>query len=677
MVFRPVKLFLTWKKTQTTVFLRVLDLTPAGQSSLEALWFWDLEATTTIHDTYLAGNTVTHINLNAYSVRLGNKFTTVLDLLADSLVAVNDSETKYGTTILRLVFSKASGYIARSDFLNYRLHGALENGAVVSFLEPLSVVSGSNSDRATATLPAAGFFDLFEKSIGSVLAQTKTQTDGVNHLQRHLDDEFLKRLSVPWIVKPTPTQSRVFWVQGRADIESSLQFYEAARALGITLVVLDQSGHWLEDDSGRYAHYRETFIPMSVDGDDGLTQRVVEAVKAYPHKVDGIVTISDVRLPLIARACEILGLPTSPSAAYLLAGDKGATRELENVAASTKEGFVLDEPAELDKMVAERGGASSQFPLIVKPCSGWNSDCVTKVQTQDELRAAVHRASARHALSPNRSTKVVVEPYVDGPEVDVNFIILDGEVLFCDISDDFPSLGDSPDGDVSATAANFMETLMEVPTGLPIIEQEVLKDGLTASISRLGFQSGIFHCEARVRNSRAHYQRSTDGIVDMHVSDRVKTQEGPSCYLHEVNARPPGYVNCAAAFLAHGIDYYAIRLLLSIGSQENERVRILARPFLHSKPQYVLGVVVLPPTRAGIMGSGDAVEDFLVSYPDLEKYVVHHQTIIKKGCRVLGPESSELWCVGYITVASRKGRQECLEIVQQIREKFDYKLEGE
>ncbi|KAJ4347640.1 hypothetical protein N0V95_005238 [Ascochyta clinopodiicola] len=675
--FKSLPAILTWEKDETTVSLRALDLTVAGQSSLEALWFWDLEATiTTTRDRFLADNTVTLVDLNAYSLRLGNNFTDVLDVLANSLVSVTDGGTNDGTAILRLVFSKASGYIARSDFLNYRLHDADLNGTVASFLEPLSAVSGSNPNCAIATLPIAGFIDLFEKSIGAVVALKKTESHGVDYLQRYLDDEFSKRLSVSWIVNHSPTQSRVFWVQGRADIESSRQFYEAAKALGITIVVLDQSGHWLEDDSGQYAHYREAFIPMSVDGDEGLTHRVVEAVKAYPYKVDGIVTISDVRLPLIARACEILGLPSSPSAAYLLAGDKGATRELENVAVLTKEGFVVNEPAELEKILAEEG-ASLQFPLIVKPCSGWNSDCVTKVQTRDELREAVHRASARHALSPNRSIKVVVEPYVDGPEVDVNFIILDGEVLFCDISDDFPSAGDRPDGEISATAANFMETLMDVPTSLPSNEQDVLKSGLMASISRLGFQSGVFHCEARVRNSCAHYQQSANGIVDMHVSDCLETQKAPSCYLHEVNARPPGYVNCAAALLAYGIDYYAIRILLSVGSRENERVRILAQPFLYGKPQYVLGVVVLPPTRAGIMASDDAVGDFLVAYPDLQKHVVHHQTIIKKGDRVLGPESSELWCVGYITVASRKGRQECLELVQQIRENFDYKLEGQ
>lgn len=72
----------------------------------------------------------------------------------------------------------------------------------------------------------------------------------------------------------------MFWVQGRADIESSRQFYEAAKSLGITLVVLDQSGHWLEDDHGPHVHYREAFISINVEGDEGLTQRIVDTVRS-------------------------------------------------------------------------------------------------------------------------------------------------------------------------------------------------------------------------------------------------------------------------------------------------------------------------------------------------------------------------------------------------------------
>ena len=64
---------------------------------------------------------------------------------------------------------------------------------------------------------------------------------------------------------------RVARVQGREDIESSRQAYEAAWALGISLVMIDQVGHWLQDDNWPYAHLREAFIPISQDKNRSLS----------------------------------------------------------------------------------------------------------------------------------------------------------------------------------------------------------------------------------------------------------------------------------------------------------------------------------------------------------------------------------------------------------------------
>ncbi|TID07191.1 hypothetical protein CH35J_000775 [Colletotrichum higginsianum] len=585
--------------------------------------------------------------------------------------------------ILRLAFSGEAGTVIRSDFLSYRLHGCEDTPLIVGFLDPLSPVIATTPDQATRVKTRDDFLSLLHAAVGGVVACANTPEDTAQALRARLDDEFNKRLSAPWSVPPQPlARKRVFWVQGRANIEASQQFYKAARALGITLVVLDEPGHWLEDDSGPHAHYREAFIPISIAGDESLTQRVVDAVRAYPHPVHGVVCISDVRLPLVARACEILGLPTSSSAAYSRAGNKGASREMESAASGQEDGFVLHSAADLDAVLAEKGGGHAlSYPLIVKPCTGWNSDCVVKARNEGELRAAVLRASERHAASAARSTSVVIEPYVDGPEVDANFIVLDGEVLFCDVTDDFPCSADLP-GTEATKAANFMETLMDVPSALPDGEKVMMRDSLAKTIARLGFQSGVFHCEARVRGSRAYYavDPADDGILDLHVREdatAAAAAAAPSCFLHEVNARPPGYINCVAALLAHGVDYYAVRLLLSLGPEEDARVRALSRPFLQGKPQYVLGISVLAPTRPGIMGSDDAVRDFLEANPDLARHVVHYQTVKERGDTVQGPDSSELWCVGYIIVASREGRGQCLKLDREVRKRFDYKLMDE
>ncbi|KAF4850283.1 Fumipyrrole biosynthesis protein C [Colletotrichum siamense] len=592
-------------------------------------------------------------------------------LAIDLLQSLVEQDLSHAT-FARLLFSTEAGTIIRPDFLSYRLHGLEDTHKITSFLTPLCPVASTSPDQATKVTTKDDFLSLLRSSVGGVTARATDPKDTFQALRARLDDELTKRLSIPWTVPQKLTQKRVFWIQGRANIEASQQFYQAARALGITLVVLDEPGHWLEDDDGPHAHYREAFLPVSIAADDGLTQRVVDAVRAYPHPVHGIVCISDVRLPLVARACEILGLPTSGSAAYFRAGNKGVSREIEAAACGEKDGFVLQTAEELDPILAEKG-KGLKYPLIVKPCTGWNSDCVVKVRDEGELRAAVKRASDRHATSAARSTSVVIEPYIDGPEIDANFIVLNGEVLFCDVTDDFPCSADIPGMD-GTKAANFMETLMDVPSALPVEERAMMRDSLAKSIARLGFESGVFHCEARVRGSRAFYAVDPDdGIFDLRIREDVSAV-APSCYLHEVNARPPGYINCVAALLAHGVDYYAIRLLLSLGVEEDARVQALSKPFLHGVPQYTLGISVLAPTGSGVMGSDDAVQEFLEANPDLERHVVHYQTVKEKGEVVQGPESSELWCVGYVIVASRQGRKECLRLDREIRKRFTYKL---
>ncbi|KAL1844008.1 hypothetical protein VTJ49DRAFT_6412 [Mycothermus thermophilus] len=603
------------------------------------------------------------------------------------------TDHKSSPTILRLLFPSVAGTVIRSDFLSYRLNGSPLIHSVRSFLSPLQAVTPTPIlTPSTQPRDKPSLLNLLATSHGGLIANgtpasppqsppPTTPLLTLPSLTTALNTDLLYRLSTPWTVPHPLTRRRIFWIQGRAHITASQQFYAAAHALGITLVVCDVPGHWMEPDDATqnpWARYREAFVPMNIDADEGLAERIVQAVRAYPEEVHGVVCISDVRLAAVARACEVLGLPTEGSEAYRVAGDKGLTRRLEEEVYG-RESFVLEGAEGLERVFEEREGRL-RYPLIVKPCTGWNSDAVTKVRDEEELRLAVKRAAERHANSAARNTRVVVEPYISGPEVDANFIILDGEELFCDIVDDFPCPGDlvpAEGGDKGRTfAANFMETLMDVPTALPEEEQSVVRESLCRSIARAGFKSGVFHCEARVRDSAHEYRpRADNGLLDVHEKEAgTGEQRKASCYLHEINARTPGYINCVAALLAHGVDYYAIRLLLALGEEGKERIRALAQPFARNKPQYTLGIVVLPPKREGIMGSEDAVGEFLEANPDLAKHVVFYQTVKQRGEFVQGPDSTELWCVGYLIVASRRGRTEVLELSDAARKRFDYQL---
>ena len=429
--------------------------------------------------------------------------------------------------------------------------------------------------------------------------------------------------------------------------------------------MIENPGHWLEDDHGPYAQLREAFIPVSIEVDQGFTQRIVDAVRGYKHPVDGLMTISDVRLPGVAKACEILGLPTSPYTAYQNAGDKARTRILE---ADAGESVTLSSAAELSSLLSSEKGQQLAFPLVVKPSLGWNSDCVSKVWDQNELVEAVRRASERHADAASPRVSVVVEPYIAGPEVDANLVLLDGQVVYFDIEDDFPTRGDVVDVGMDD---NFQETQVLLPSMLPEDEIQLLCESLRRSIRRQGFTSGVFHCEARVRHSTMLYT-DRDGILDMQKKKELAKER--SIYLHEINARPPGYLESVAVKLTHGVDYYALHILLCIGSVENSRVHALSKPFLNG-PQFHLCILIIPQTRAGVMRTEDAGADLLRRNPELRQHVPDYDTYLKRGDVLEGPSARSLWWVANFSVISRTSRLDCLRRARFIQENFVYELD--
>jgi hypothetical protein len=597
-----------------------------------------------------------------------------IKFLRDSIARLYDaSRSERSQLLVRLVLSNKEGFVIRCDFLSRRLEGCPLAETVTSFLEPLARVRAAPENR---DVTPETILSLASQAVGGIIALNPV-TSPFAELIGGLDAELDNRISFPWTSSQPILPRRLAWVQGRDSFESIHRAFEGAWALGIALVILDEAGHWLEDDNGPYAYLREAFIPMSIDMDADFPQRIADAVRAYPLPIHGVVAISDVRLASIAKASEILGLPTEPYQAYKLASDKGTTRLMEE----EKQGdftAVVSSVQELDDILAQRHEDIS-FPLIVKPCTGWNSDCVSKVKTIDELRTAVSKASDRHKNAPTPSTRAVIEPYISGPEVDANFIFLNGEILYYQVSDDFPSTGDTPAAARSAAEAaapNFMETIMMLPSGLPDDEQLILRDSLKDSIFRQGFQSGVIHCEARVRDSRATYEpRADNGLVDLKIPDKAQSHPQASCYLHEINARPPGYFSSVSVMLTHGIDYYAVRMLFALGDAD-ERIRALSMPF-RNQSQYTMGIAVFPGTRTGIMETPDAILEMLDNYPWMREWIADYQTMRKGGSKVFGPDESELWYVGYASVISRTSRKECLERIKTVKELFTYKLVGE
>ncbi|KAI9679129.1 MAG: hypothetical protein M1822_007339 [Bathelium mastoideum] len=508
------------------------------------------------------------------------------------------------------------------------------------------------------------------------------------------------------------SKKRLAFIEARKDIELSKRMWEAARTLGVVLVVIDNPGHWFEDELSPYSYYREAFLPVNIAVDSGLVDRIVHAVQSYSKHIDGLMTVSDARLFAVAQAAKRLGLPTSPPESYIIAADKYKTRVMEPNAGSS---FQVGSVDELQSFLLHQS-ASLHYPLIVKPTLGWGSECVSCVSNVDELLSATSKASARHANATQASRTVVIEPYISGPEVDANFVLLDGEVLFWEVIDDFPCTADI--ANLSSTAAsgssaNFLETQMMLPSKLPANEQHAIKTAIKASILHQGFRTGVFHCEARLRHSSASYTADKNGIVDLHVNTAPSTNERPveieDVWLLEINARPPGYMESAATAIVHRIDYFAIQMALALDaptaivhSLVNDPATLNSpinsdktgsatattgiasgtaipsdtkAPLFAPTPSNLL-VQFIPQPSPGRMLTPDPAASFLATRPDLARHVAEYKSYVKGGDRMVGPAGKELsWLAHFLIVGSE--RSECLRTGREIEQSFHWDMEEE
>lgn len=71
-----------------------------------------------------------------------------------------------------------------------------------------------------------------------------------------------------------------------------------------------------------WSSLREAFVPVNISPGPSLHERLIQAIEGYGKRFDGIMTVSDARLPAVAHDAEALGFTTNTSKAYDIAGDE-------------------------------------------------------------------------------------------------------------------------------------------------------------------------------------------------------------------------------------------------------------------------------------------------------------------------------------------------------------------
>lgn len=556
-----------------------------------------------------------------------------------------EKEVKVG---IKAILVSRSGFLCRNDVLELRMQDS-------PFIEQVIQFSTPNGHYASIDIhDESNLVALLSSSPGALLVKE-------SHMAYHevlelLEEDLRVRLSFDWVLPTKPASYKVAVVGGRPlfDMNKRSFGYEgpfkAAKALDISVIIVDRPGHWLEDKA--HSDLRDEFIAIDTTDDLGLPMRIVEAVKE--RVLDGILTFSDEFVNQTAKAAEILGLSTEPVQAYLQAHDKYKARTLLCPGIPS---ILLDATESLDELdVAERLLAL-QYPVVVKPCRGGGSRGVKRVNDLMSMRQAVQQLQEAGFAKQG----ILVETYADGPEVDVNFVLWDGEVLFCEISDQFPCQADATDATISD---NFAETVMVLPSCLDPDELKLIESSLHQGLLQLGFRSGCFHLEARVQNSSMRY-RETDGFLDLVDDDSnsgIAESRLPNVFLIEVNARPPGLQSVFATTYTYGVDYCGLQYLLAVG--DRERFAALAKPF-SCHYQYWCEIVFVPTHRENITVPDDFCEQVLRRLPDIAPHVSRAETTT--WFKVVSPVGGTGF-IGYFLLYSRIGRRHVLEMGDRIKD---------
>lgn len=250
-------------------------------------------------------------------------------------------------------------------------------------------------------------------------------------------------------------------------------FVEAARATGVDLVVVSDRRQLLADVMG------DSFLLADLDA----AESAAEAIAAR-GPFDAVLAPDERGVLAGALAAASLGLPHNPPASVAATTNKVALRRALRDVVRQPRYEVVSLGEDAGEVAAGIG-----FPVVCKPLSRSASQGVIRADGPEEARAAERRIRTiltRCGTNPNEP--ILVERFVDGPEVAVEGVLAGGELRVL-------AVFDKPD---PMEGPYFEETIYVAPSRLhPEIVDAVVATA-AAACRGLGLVTGPVHAELRV-----------------------------------------------------------------------------------------------------------------------------------------------------------------------------------
>ncbi len=216
--------------------------------------------------------------------------------------------------------------------------------------------------------------------------------------------------------------------------------------------------------------YADEYFNVSTIDIDGVT----EAARQF--KPDGIMTLAtDMPMRSIAGATKALGLPGISMETAIKATDKAAMiQAFKNNDVEHPWFYIVDNLAAFESVKGE-----ITYPCIVKPTDNSGSRGVVLVQSESELLEAY-----QYSAGESRGGAVIIEEYLQGQEVSVEIIVLQGVPHVLQVTDK-----------ITTGAPHFVEMGHTQPSRLPFDDVQAIKDLACRAVCAIGITNGPAHVE--------------------------------------------------------------------------------------------------------------------------------------------------------------------------------------
>lgn len=325
-------------------------------------------------------------------------------------------------------------------------------------------------------------------------------------------------------------------------------------------MISNQARVWLFVD--REVQWERPYVVGSTKVDTLDVPAMLAAARALSSelKIDGVICWDEIRIVHAARLADALGLPSGPPQAIACCRDKHQTRTALAAAGVAQAQSILVSTAAEAKAAAQTIG----YPVIVKPRALGASYGVSLANGPSELAAAYAHARGAHEDGvPFFDAGVLIEEYMDGPEISVDTAFADGVMMPMFVA-----------RKVTGFFPHFEEIGHVVDAADPLLEDPQLRGVLAGAHKAVGFKTGITHTELRL------------------------TPSGPK--IVEINARLGGDMIPYVGWLASGIDPGRVAVEVACGQVpviEHGRRDVAAIRFFYPQQDAVVAGVRIDEAR--------------------------------------------------------------------------------